>query len=350
MTYEATGTTSSSSSQIPFPALHLHLSDDGSSPLPPGWDRAPNPTASSNSVAAEGASSNNYPHYYYHVKTRLTRWDPPVYPWDADPETQKNLPSDWSNENLVPDSENYEDFDPLKQTFAPTPEHKKDEPQDPESPYDWGLASRYQVTHEDIDLLYSRIRVQMLEKQCQEMIHEIAHHSDCPKGASEHSYAIEVSRKWNRKQIDRNDYYEIYSLVHNTLREFRDARCTVGRITNDEDLHALTRKLAQEITLKEVQKLRQATSEQRAKLLNIPEGSKGLPFDSKGQLIPGLREKIQSYIRKYMIAKGPVFKGSGATSTGVKNHHHHHHHHPKPPPPPAPNIASGLIPSRSGIQ
>lgn len=98
--------------RIALPPLHLHLSEDGTSPLPPGWQRAPNP------AAAQGGEDGGYPYYYYHTKTRITRWDPPVYPWDADPE-----------DNLIPD--------------------RPDD--DPEAPYNWNCAHRYAVTHEEIE-------------------------------------------------------------------------------------------------------------------------------------------------------------------------------------------------------
>lgn len=98
--------------RITLPPLHLHLSEDGTSPLPPGWQRAPNP------ATGEGGEDGGYPYYYYHTKTRVTRWDPPVYPWDADPE-----------DNLVPDRS----LD------------------DPEAPYNWGCAHRYAVSHDEIE-------------------------------------------------------------------------------------------------------------------------------------------------------------------------------------------------------
>lgn len=102
--------------RITLPPLHLHLSEDGTSPLPPGWQRAPNP------AAGEGGEDGGYPYYYYHTKTRVTRWDPPVYPWDADPD-----------DNLITD--------------------RPDD--DPEAPYNWGCAHRYAVTHEEIEAVSS---------------------------------------------------------------------------------------------------------------------------------------------------------------------------------------------------
>lgn len=100
----------------PLPALHLHLSNDGTSPLPPGWQRAPNDKRTSNESGTE--PSGMYAYYYYHIRTRQTRWDPPVYPWDADP-----------TDTL------------LGQTGD----------DDPEAPYNWGCASKYAVTHEEIE-------------------------------------------------------------------------------------------------------------------------------------------------------------------------------------------------------
>ncbi|VDP94832.1 unnamed protein product [Echinostoma caproni] len=111
----------------PLPALHLHLSKDGTSPLPPGWQRAPNIKRQANHTTKDGSdggtgeevkSSDMYAYYYYHVRTRQTRWDPPVYPWDADP---------------------------LDHLSGDTGED------DPEAPYNWGCASKYSVTHEEIE-------------------------------------------------------------------------------------------------------------------------------------------------------------------------------------------------------
>ncbi len=106
--------------RITLPPLHLHLSEDGTSPLPPGWQRAPN---TNNSTAGGSDEGGSYAYYYYHTKTRQTRWDPPVYPWDADPE-----------DNLVPDR-------PLD---------------DPEAPYNWDCAHRFAVTHEEIEAVSSK--------------------------------------------------------------------------------------------------------------------------------------------------------------------------------------------------
>lgn len=104
--------------RITLPPLHLHLSEDGSSPLPPGWQRAPNTVkaASTDDNATAAASTTAYPYYYYHSRTRQTRWDPPVYPWDADPEDLNGFDLD-----------------------------------DNEAPYNWQCAHRFAVTHEEID-------------------------------------------------------------------------------------------------------------------------------------------------------------------------------------------------------
>ncbi|TNN10267.1 Histone-lysine N-methyltransferase SETD2 [Schistosoma japonicum] len=170
----------------PLPALHLHLSKDGTSPLPPGWQRAPN-TKRSVDGQDSGDSSGTYAYYYYHVRTRQTRWDPPVYPWDADP-----------TDTLL--GETGED--------------------DPEAPYNWGCASRFAVTHEEIEAMYSRVRQRILERQCIDLLHELAGRPDAPQDVAEQGFAI-----------------ELFTLVHNTLRSFRDARCKLGRIVNDEDLY-----------------------------------------------------------------------------------------------------------------
>ncbi|TPP57420.1 Histone-lysine N-methyltransferase SETD2 [Fasciola gigantica] len=153
----------------PLPALHLHLSKDGTSPLPPGWQRAPNTKRQTNHANKDGSSggggdevksSDMYAYYYYHVRTRQTRWDPPVYPWDADPHD-------------VLTSEAGED--------------------DPEAPYNWGCASKYSVTHEEIEAMYTRLRQRILERQCTELLHDVAGRSDAPQGAAEQGFAIEAS-------------------------------------------------------------------------------------------------------------------------------------------------------------
>ncbi|CAI2736497.1 unnamed protein product [Schistosoma spindalis] len=143
----------------PLPALHLHLSKDGTSPLPPGWQRAPN-TRRSTEGQDLGDSSGTYAYYYYHVRTRQTRWDPPVYPWDADP-----------TDTLL--GETGED--------------------DPEAPYNWGCASRFAVTHEEIEAMYNRVRQRILERQCIDLLHELAGRPDAPQDVTEQGFAMEVS-------------------------------------------------------------------------------------------------------------------------------------------------------------
>ncbi|VDM15647.1 unnamed protein product [Hydatigera taeniaeformis] len=241
--------------RITLPPLHLHLSEDGTSPLPPGWQRAPNP------AAAQGGEDGGYPYYYYHTKTRITRWDPPVYPWDADPE-----------DNLIPD--------------------RPDD--DPEAPYNWNCAHRYAVTHEEIELMYAQYRSRMLERQCMELIHEMGARPDVPQGAQEQSFAI-----------------ELFSFIHNELRKFRDARVDLGRITSDEDLHHLTNKLAQEVIPKEIRNLHRAQQASASSLFAavVPE------------VTPGIRERVSSYVRRYMESKGLCCRRS------VLHHHSHQHHY-----------------------
>ncbi|KAM7532710.1 hypothetical protein Aperf_G00000130353 [Anoplocephala perfoliata] len=239
--------------RITLPPLHLHLSEDGTSPLPPGWQRAPNP------AAADSGEDGGYPYYYYHTKTRLTRWDPPVYPWDADPE-----------DNLIPDR----------------PDN------DPEAPYDWGCAHRYAVTHEEIEAMYAQYRSRMLERQCMEMIHEMGARLDAPQGAQEQSFAI-----------------ELFSLIHNELRKFRDARVDLGRITNDEDLHYLTNKLAQEVVPKEIRNLHRAQQASASSL-----------FAATPEVTPAIRERVTNYVRRYMESKGSHYRRAAC-------HHNSHQHH-----------------------
>ncbi|VDK36594.1 unnamed protein product [Taenia asiatica] len=240
--------------RIALPPLHLHLSEDGTSPLPPGWQRAPNP------AAAQGGEDGGYPYYYYHTKTRITRWDPPVYPWDADPE-----------DNLIPD--------------------RPDD--DPEAPYNWNCAHRYAVTHEEIEAMYAQYRSRMLERQCMELIHEMGARPDVPQGAQEQSFAI-----------------ELFSFIHNELRKFRDARVDLGRITNDEDLHHLTNKLAQEVIPKEIRNLHRAQQASASSLFAavVPE------------VTPAIRERVSSYVRRYMESKGLCCRR-------LVPHHHNHQHH-----------------------
>ncbi|KAH8864351.1 Histone-lysine N-methyltransferase SETD2 [Schistosoma japonicum] len=192
----------------PLPALHLHLSKDGTSPLPPGWQRAPN-TKRSVDGQDSGDSSGTYAYYYYHVRTRQTRWDPPVYPWDADP-----------TDTLL--GETGED--------------------DPEAPYNWGCASRFAVTHEEIEALFT--------------------------------------------------------LVHNTLRSFRDARCKLGRIVNDEDLYYLTKKLAQAVILKEIQKFHQTQAANTSLFSTV----------LTPELPSTVRSRVTAYVRRYMESKGAFYR------------------------------------------
>ncbi|VEL34299.1 unnamed protein product, partial [Protopolystoma xenopodis] len=284
-----------------LPALHLHLSENGTSPLPPGWQRAPNtayksvekPNASVNvsTIVTSGIAlefdGNNISRSNQNLlstgqsvigsteeagncrsstdaslllesgddaknsaKTRQTRWDPPVYPWDADPEDKAALEGG-NDEN------------------------------DPEAPYNWGCASRYQVTHEEIETMYQRMRQRLLERQCMELLHELAAKPGAPQGAAEQSFAI-----------------ELYSLVHNTLRNFRDARCKYGRILNDEDLYFVTRRLAQAVIVKEIQKLHQAQAATASSIFSAP---------LMPEVTPTIRSRATLYVRKYMEAKGPVY-------------------------------------------
>nr|CUU98929.1 hypothetical transcript [Hymenolepis microstoma] len=257
--------------RITLPPLHLHLSEDGTSPLPPGWQRAPNP------AAAEGGEDGGYPYYYYHTKTRVTRWDPPVYPWDADPD-----------DNLIPD--------------------RPDD--DPEAPYNWGCAHRYAVTHEEIETvrnssgyfdfaaadislkiipMYAQYRKKMLERQCMELIHEMGARPDAPQDALEQSFAI-----------------ELFSLIHNELRRFRDSRVDLGRITNDEDLHYLTNKLAQEVLPKEIRNLHRAQQVNSSSL-----------FAATPEVTPSIKDRVTCYVRRYMESKGSHYRRATA-------HHQHH--------------------------
>ncbi|VDQ04600.1 unnamed protein product [Trichobilharzia regenti] len=229
----------------PLPALHLHLSKDGTSPLPPGWQRAPNMKRSTEGEDTADSSAT-YAYYYYHVRTRQTRWDPPVYPWDADP-----------TDTLL--GETGED--------------------DPEAPYNWGCASRFAVTHEEIEAMYSRVRQRILERQCIDLLHELAGRPDAPQGVSEQGFAI-----------------ELFTLVHNILRNFRDARCKLGRIVNDEDLYYLTKKLAQAVILKEIQKFHQTQS---ANTLFSTVLTPEIP--------PAVCSRVTDYVRRYMESKGPLY-------------------------------------------
>ncbi|KAF5397241.1 hypothetical protein PHET_09771 [Paragonimus heterotremus] len=266
----------------PLPALHLHLSKDGTSPLPPGWQRAPNVKRNSNpedKKTEDGAdcdSSNMYAYYYYHVRTRQTRWDPPVYPWDADP--MDTLTGDTGED-------------------------------DPEAPYNWGCASKFSVTHDEIEAMYSRIRQRILERQCTELLHELAGKPDSPQGAAEQGFAI-----------------ELFTLVHNVLRTFRDARCKMGRIINDEDLYYLTKKLAQAVILKEVQKFHLAQAASSSSLFSAtlaPEVS------------PIVQSRVTTYVRKYMESKGSFYRRRVQPPlvppiSSLHHYHHHPHQHPYP--------------------
>ncbi|VDP95662.1 unnamed protein product [Echinostoma caproni] len=75
--------------------------------------------------------------------------------------------------------------------------------------------------------MYARLRQRILERQCTELLHDMAGKPDAPQGATEQGFAI-----------------ELFTLVHNVLRSFRDARCKIGRIVNDEDLYYLTKKVS----------------------------------------------------------------------------------------------------------
>ncbi|CAH8654520.1 unnamed protein product [Schistosoma bovis] len=231
----------------PLPALHLHLSKDGTSPLPPGWQRAPN-TRRSTEGQDLGDSSGTYAYYYYHVRTRQTRWDPPVYPWDADP-----------TDTLL--GETGED--------------------DPEAPYNWGCASRFAVTHEEIEAMYNRVRQRILERQCIDLLHELAGRPDAPQDVTEQGFAM-----------------ELFTLVHNTLRGFRDARCKLGRIVNDEDLYYLTKKLAQAVILKEIQKFHQAQAANTSLFSTV----------LTPELPSTVRSRVTTYVRRYMESKGAFYR------------------------------------------
>nr|VZI12746.1 unnamed protein product [Spirometra erinaceieuropaei] len=255
--------------RITLPPLHLHLSEDGSSPLPPGWQRAPNTSrrdsSSANGQSATAADGCNYAYYYYHTRTRQTRWDPPVYPWDADPE------------------------DKLERSID-----------DPEAPYNWGCAHRFAVTHDEIEAMYTQLRSRILERQCMELLHEQAGRPDAPQGAQEQNFAI-----------------ELYTLVHNELRQFRDARAKLGRITSDEDLYFLTKKLAQSVILKEMQKLHQTQAA----------NSSSLFATSVAEVTPAIRQRASSYVRKYMEAKGPCYRRRAPPQQmppSVPSQPHHH--------------------------
>ncbi|CAH8579643.1 unnamed protein product [Schistosoma turkestanicum] len=231
----------------PLPALHLHLSKDGTSPLPPGWQRAPN-TKRSADGQDPGDSSGTYAYYYYHVRTRQTRWDPPVYPWDADP-----------TDTLL--GETGED--------------------DPEAPYNWGCASRFAVTHEEIEAMYNRVRQRILERQCIDLLHELAGRPDAPQDVAEQNFAM-----------------ELFTLVHNTLRSFRDARCKLGRIVNDEDLYYLTKKLAQAVILKEIQKFHQTQAANTSLFSTI----------LTPELPSTVRSRVTTYVKRYMESKGAFYR------------------------------------------
>ncbi|CAH8629279.1 unnamed protein product [Heterobilharzia americana] len=232
--------------RLPLPALHLHLSKDGTSPLPPGWQRAPNTKRSTESQDSAD-SSGTYAYYYYHVRTRQTRWDPPVYPWDADP-----------TDTLL--GETGED--------------------DPEAPYNWGCASRFAVTHEEIEAMYNRVRQRILERQCIDLLHELAGRPDAPQDVAEQGFAI-----------------ELFTLVHNTLRDFRDARCKIGRIVNDEDLYYLTKKLAQAVILKEIQKFHQTQAANTSLFSTV----------LTPELPPVVRSRVTTYVKRYMESKGAFY-------------------------------------------
>ncbi|CAH8461311.1 unnamed protein product [Dicrocoelium dendriticum] len=237
----------------PPPALHLHLSKDGTSPLPPGWQRALNtkhPSSSSDKRvdSVERESSDMYAYYYYHVRTRQTRWDPPVYPWDADP--MDTLSGDTGED-------------------------------DPEAPYNWGCASKFAVTHDEIEAMYTRLRQRILERQCTDLLHELAGRPDAPQGAAEQSFAI-----------------ELFTLVHNVLRTFRDARCKLGRIMNEEDLYYLTRKLSQSVILKEVQKLHNAQTASSTSLF--------APTVSP-EVTSSVQARVTAYVKRYMTSKGSYY-------------------------------------------
>ncbi|THD19336.1 Histone-lysine N-methyltransferase SETD2 [Fasciola hepatica] len=313
----------------PLPALHLHLSKDGTSPLPPGWQRAPNTKRQTNHANKDGSSggggdevksSDMYAYYYYHVRTRQTRWDPPVYPWDADPHD-------------VLTSETGED--------------------DPEAPYNWGCASKYSVTHEEIEAMYTRLRQRILERQCTELLHDVAGRSDAPQGAAEQGFAIEASflnLLFRIRTLDSSTYFwescnshlvvVLFTLVHNVLRTFRDARCKVGRIVNDEDLYYLTKKLAQAVILKEIQHLHQAQAASSGSLFSVP---------PPPELTANVQTRVTTYVRKYMESKGSFYRRRVQQPLGhlqpqqhsaphlhhphhVPYAHHtsHHHNHPDP--------------------
>ncbi|VDL92462.1 unnamed protein product [Schistocephalus solidus] len=389
--------------RITLPPLHLHLSEDGSSPLPPGWQRAPNTSrrdsrGAADSQSATAADGCNYAYYYYHTRTRQTRWDPPVYPWDADPE------------------------DKLERSID-----------DPEAPYNWGCAHRFAVTHDEIEAMYTQLRSRILERQCMELLHEQAGRPEAPQGAQEQNFAIElldwcfrglnnprgnfcfifyssypcysatidiviimssdtlspytesskspvsfvatatenaltifnqlvrlarsaasvVTLAANRsfchneaKQLyfvrwdlisprpitSGGEYagigyctsarapvirWLLYTLVHNELRQFRDARAKLGRITSDEDLYFLTKKLAQSVILKEMQKLHQTQAA----------NSSSLFATSVAEVTPTIRQRASSYVRKYMEAKGPCYRRRAPPPQPlppVPGQHHHH--------------------------
>lgn len=123
---------------------------------------------------------------------------------------------------------------------------------------------------------------------------------------------------------------QLFSLIHNELRRFRDSRVDLGRITNDEDLHYLTNKvcaqitplflelkycsslslfvfqLAQEVVPKEIRNLHRAQQANASSL-----------FAAAPEVTPSIKDRVTSYVRRYMESKGSHYRRA-------MPHHQHH--------------------------
>ncbi|CAH8671363.1 unnamed protein product [Schistosoma rodhaini] len=129
--------------------------------------------------------------------------------------------------------------------------------------------------------MYNRVRQRILERQCIDLLHELAGRPDAPQDVTEQGFAM-----------------ELFTLVHNTLRGFRDARCKLGRIVNDEDLYYLTKKLAQAVILKEIQKFHQTQAANTSLFSTV----------LTPELPSTVRSRVTTYVRRYMESKGAFYR------------------------------------------
>uniref|UniRef100_A0A1I8G5F4 WW domain-containing protein n=1 Tax=Macrostomum lignano TaxID=282301 RepID=A0A1I8G5F4_9PLAT len=190
--------------------------------------------------------------YFYHLGTRRTVWRDqpgsehswePTYPWDALPEETAAEPSAAASE----------------------------------AAFEYNGAWRFQVSHDEIQDMITRNAVKIRRRERVEKVEQ-------------RRREVASSRELQQKAAFTASMKEF---VHAHLQRYCAATCQTGRITNQEDLKYLVKKMTHAILLKELKHTRHIED------LEVNANVQG---------------KAKSYISKYMRSKGSVYCRTGRPS------------------------------------